>query len=179
MRNLLLVLLFLHVSVVHAQDSILHAKLKSHVDRFNLEDSETVVNHVPNANAYQWLADNIPLLDCPDTTIEKIYYYRWWAIRKHLKKTPDGFVFTEFITPVNHAGKYNTVSSGLGHHINELRWLRDTTYLNQYMDFWIHTVPSLPKNHLHNFSSWLQHAVYNRYLVDLNLSRVHSALGCA
>lgn len=176
MRNLLLVFLFLHVSVVHAQDSILFTKLKNHVDHFNLQDSETVVNHVSNDNAYQWLADNIPLLECPDTTIEKIYYYRWWAIRKHLKKTPDGFVFTEFITPVNHAGKYNTVSSALGHHINELRWLRDTTYLNQYMDFWIHTVPSLPKNHLHNFSSWLQHAVYNRYLVDLDISRIRSAL---
>jgi len=150
-------------------------KLKSHVEYFNSIDTELVVNHVSNKQAYAWLVANIPLFECPDTTIEKIYYYRWWAIRKHLKRTPDGYVFTEFITPVNHAGKYNTVSSGLGHHINELRWLRDPQYLNQYMDFWIHVVPTLPKNHLNNFSSWLQHAVYERYLVDRDTARLRYA----
>ncbi len=159
----------------NAQDKMLLPKLKSHVDYFNSIDTEQVVNHVSNKQAYAWMAANIPLLECPDTTIEKIYYYRWWAIRKHLKRTPDGYVFTEFITPVNHAGKYNTVSSGLGHHINELRWLRDPQYLNQYMDFWIHVVPTLPKNHLNNFSSWLQHAVYERYLVDLDTARLKFA----
>jgi hypothetical protein len=159
----------------NAQDKTLLPKLKSHVDYFNSIDTELVVNHVSNKQAYAWMAANIPLFECPDTTIEKIYYYRWWAIRKHLKRTPDGYVFTEFITPVNHAGKYNTVSSGLGHHINELRWLRDPQYLNQYMDFWIHVVPTLPKNHLNNFSSWLQHSVYERYLVDLDTSRLRFA----
>ena len=159
----------------NAQDKSLLPKLKSHVDYFNSIDTELVVNHVSNKQAYYWMADNIPLFECPDTTIEKIYYYRWWAIRKHMKRTPDGYVFTEFITPVNHAGKYNTISSGLGHHINELRWLRDPQYLNQYMDFWIHVVPTLSKNHLYNFSSWLQHSVYERYLVDLDTSRLRFA----
>ncbi len=159
----------------NAQDKTLLPKLKSHVDYFNSIDTEQVVNHVSNQQAYAWMAANIPLFECPDATIEKIYYYRWWAIRKHLKRTPDGYVFTEFITPVNHAGKYNTVSSGLGHHINELRWLRDPQYLNQYMDFWIHVVPTFPKNHLNNFSSWLQHAVYERYLVDMDTARLRFA----
>jgi hypothetical protein len=159
----------------NAQDKTLLPKLKSHVDYFNSIDTEIVVNHVSNKQAYAWMADNIPLFECPDTTIENIYYYRWWAIRKHLKRTLDGYVFTEFITPVNHAGKYNTVSSGLGHHINELRWLRDPQYLNQYMDFWIHVVPALPKNHLYNFSSWLQHSVYERYLVDQDTARLRFA----
>ena len=159
----------------NAQDKTLLPKLKSHVDYFNSIDTELVINHVSNRQAYAWMAANIPLFECPDTTIERIYYYRWWAIRKHLKRTPDGYVFTEFITPVNHAGKYNTVSSGLGHHINELRWLRDPQYLNQYMDFWIHVVPTLPKNHLNNFSSWLQHSVYERYLVDLDTARLRFA----
>ncbi len=159
----------------NAQDKTLLPKLKSHVDYFNSIDTEQVVNHVSNQQAYAWMSANIPLFECPDTTIEKIYYYRWWAIRKHLKRTPDGYVFTEFITPVNHAGKYNTVSSGLGHHINELRWLRDPQYLNQYMDFWIHVVPTFPKNHLNNFSSWLQHAVYERYLVDMDTARLRFA----
>ena len=149
-------------------DDLKTGKLKTYVSWFNVIDSEYVKNYVPNDNAYDWLSQNIPLFECPDTTLEKIYYYRWWALRKHLKETPDGFVFTEFITPVNHAGKHNTVSSGLGHHINELRWLHDEKYLTDYINFWLHVDPKTPKPHLRAFSSWLQHAVYNRYLVNLD-----------
>lgn len=141
-------------------------KLKKYVAYFNSIDSETVKNFVTNSQAYEWLSENIPLFECPDSIIENIYYYRWWAIRKHLKQTPDGFVFTEFITPVGHAGKYNTVSSALGHHISELRWLRNQKYLNNYINFWLYVDPKTPKPHLHAFSSWLQYAIYNRYLVN-------------
>jgi len=144
------------------------AKLKNYVSYFNATDSEYVKNYIPNEKAFDWLSQNIPLFECPDTTIEKIYYYRWWCIRKHLKHTPDGFVFTEFITQVNHAGKHNTVSSALGHHINELRWLRDQKYLDDYINFWLYVDPKTTKPHLRAFSSWLQYAVYNRYLVNLN-----------
>ena len=142
------------------------APLKKAVDYFNAIDTETVINHVPNAQTFAWLAKNAPLFECPDSIIQQTYYYRWWTFRKHLKETPDGFVFTEFITPVNHAGKHNTVSSGLGHHINEGRWLRDQKYIDQYIDFWLHVDPKTPKPHLRAFSSWLQHAVYERYLVN-------------
>ncbi len=151
-----------------AQQILSKDKLRQYVNYFNSTDTETVKNYITNDKAYDWLASNIPLFECPDTTIEKIYYYRWWAIRKHLKETPDGFVFTEFITPVNHAGKYNTVSSALGHHIYELRWLHNQEYLDDYINFWLYVDPKTPKPHLHAFSSWLQNAVYNRYLVNLD-----------
>ncbi|GAA4736273.1 MGH1-like glycoside hydrolase domain-containing protein [Flavisolibacter ginsenosidimutans] len=157
--------------VGHAQKknlSLNTGKLAHYVNYFNAVDSEYVKNYVPNDKALDWLSQNIPLFECPDTTIEKIYYYRWWTIRKHLKETPDGFVFTEFITPVNHAGKYNTVSSALGHHIYELRWLHNQTYLNDYVNFWLNVDPKTPKPHLHAFSSWLQYAIYKRYLVNLD-----------
>lgn len=142
------------------------ARLKSYVSYFNSIDTEAVKNYVPNKDAFDWLSKNIPLFDCPDTTLEKIYYYRWWSFRKHLEKTPDGYVFTEFITPMKHAGKYNTISSALGHHIYEGRWLHDPEYINDYINFWLHVDKKTPGPHLHNFSSWLQNAVYNRYLVN-------------
>ena len=153
-----------------AQELLSKEKLKQYVTYFNSIDTETVKNYVTNDKAYDWLSANIPLFECPDTTIERIYYYRWWAIRKHLKETPEGFVFTEFITPVNHAGKYNTVSSALGHHIYELRWLHTQQYLDDYINFWLYVDAKTPKPHLHAFSSWLQNAVYNRYLVNLDKS---------
>lgn len=130
-----------HCSFGYAQTSQQSAfttsKLKFYTDYFNSVDTETVVNYVPNAQAYQWLSQNIPLFECPDSVLERTYYYRWWALRKHLKKTPDGYVFTEFITPVGHAGKHNTVSSALGHHIYEGRWLRDQQYMKDYISFWL------------------------------------------
>lgn len=141
-------------------------KMKPWIDYFNATDSEYVKNYIPNDKAFEWLAANVPLFECPDTTIEKIYYYRWWALRKHLKQTPDGFVFTEFITPVNHAGKHNTVSSALGHHIYEARWLKDPRYLKEYINFWLYVDPKTPKPHLRAFSSWLQDAMYNLFLVN-------------
>lgn len=152
------------------------AKLQRYVGYFNAIDTETVKNYVPNSQAAAWLSQHVPLFECPDTTIEKIYYYRWWTFRKHLKQTPDGFVFTEFITPMNHAGKYNTISSALGHHIYEGRWLRDTQYINQYIRFWLYTDKQTPKPHLHAFSSWLQDAVYHYYLVNTDKSFVQKNL---
>lgn len=159
------------VTLCSAQNKVkdlLADKLNLYVNSFNAVDSEYAINYVPNDKAADWLSQNIPLFECPDTTLEKVYYYRWWAVRKHLKQTPEGFVFTEFITPMNHAGKYNTISSALGHHIYELRWLRNQRYLDDYINFWLQVDPQTPKPHLHAFSSWLQNAVYNRYLVNLD-----------
>ncbi|MBS7564884.1 glycoside hydrolase [Mucilaginibacter sp. Bleaf8] len=151
-------------------------KLNNYVSYFNRADTETVKNLVPNELAAEWMSKNVPVFECPDTTIEKTYYYRWWTFRKHLKQTPDGFVFTEFITPVKHAGIYNTVSSALGHHVYEGRWLRNPQYIQQYISFWLYTDAKQKKPHLHGFSSWVDDAVYNYYLVNLNQSFVQKVI---
>lgn len=129
-------------------------------------EPEDVKNYIPNEQATTWLTKNIPLFECPDSTFERTYYFRWWTFRKHLKQTPDGFVFTEFITPVGHAGKHNTISCALGHHIYEGRWLHDNQYIDQYTRFWFTGDKNQNKPRFHQFSSWLGDAVYNRYLVN-------------
>src|SRR6185437_6806553 len=139
-----------------SQKSILNtSKLQAYVSYFNSIDTEAVKNYVPNKDAFGWLAKNIPLFECPDTILQRMYYYRWWSFRKHLVKTPDGFIFTEFLTQIKHSGKYNTISSALGHHIYEGRWLHDPEYINDYINFWLHVDKKTPSPHLHNFSSWL------------------------
>ena len=65
-------------------------RLKYYVDYFNQNDEEICRNKIDNAHAYEWLAEEIPLLECPDKTIEETYYFRWWTYRKHLKETEDG-----------------------------------------------------------------------------------------
>lgn len=150
------------------QKSILGTeKLKKYVTYFNSIDTEAVKNHVPNAEAFTWLAVQAPLFECPDPVLEQNYYYRWWTYRKHLVKTPEGFIFTEFIEPVKHAGKYNSISCALGHHIYEGRWLKDNSYLKDYIKFWLyHADVGQTKQRFHQFSSWVDDAVYQNYLVQ-------------
>jgi hypothetical protein len=148
--------------------------LKKYVNYFNSIDTEAVKNYVPNAQAYDWLSSNIPLFECPDAVLEQNYYYRWWSYRKHLVKTPEGFIFTEFIEPVKHAGKYNSISCALGHHLYEGRWLKDNSYLQDYIRFWLyHADVGQTKQRFHQFSSWVDDAVYENNLVkpDLNFIR--------
>jgi len=139
---------------------------KHHVDYFNSMEEETVVNFVPNAGSWDWIKANVPLFECPDAALEQIYYYRWWTLRKHLKNTPDGFVFTEFLTKVGHSGKYNTISCALGHHICEARWLRNRRYLDEYIKFWYRRDREGRMGHLHSYSNWAADAIYNLYLVN-------------
>jgi len=140
--------------------------LAAYAADFNRADPEHVVNEISNAQAFDWLAANIPFFECPDEKLEQIYYYRWWSFRKHLKKTPHGYIFTEFITPVKHAGEFNSISCALGHHIYEGRWLRNPVYINQYIDFWLKYEQHQPGSKFHNFSNWLSDAVYHLYLVN-------------
>jgi hypothetical protein len=150
---------------------------KHYVDRFNGMVDEAVVNYIPNAGAWAWMKDNVPFFACPDKQVEEIYYYRWWAFRKHIKKTPAGFVITEFLKPVGHATEYNAISCALGHHIAEGRWLHDPQYLDAYIRFWLCSGANgglQPR--FHQFSGWAAAALYQRWLVDGNRSFLLSLL---
>ncbi|MGB6544357.1 MAG: glycosyl hydrolase family 65 protein [Candidatus Acidiferrales bacterium] len=143
------------------------ADFRYHIDYFNAMAPEEVVSYVPNAAAWDWMQANIPFFACPDGDVEQIYYYRWWAYRKHIEKTPVGFIITEFLKPVKHAGEYNALSCAFGHHVAEGRWLHDPQYIDQHINFWLHSGPNgglHPK--LHQFSGWTSAAVYDRWLVN-------------
>ncbi len=140
--------------------------LAHHVKHFNTMESETLVNYIPNSNAWTWLEKNIPLFDCPDRDVEEIYYFRWWSFRKHIQQTPKGYVITEFLPPVSHAGEFNTISCAAGFHLAEGRWLRDDRYLNDYTKFWLRGDKGKPAKKFHNFSTWFAAAAWDRFLVN-------------
>lgn len=135
------------------------------VERFNRMEDEPVVNAIPNAGAWSWLERNAPRFECPDPAVQEIACYRWWTYRKHLKSTPQGFVVTEFLAPVRHAGVENTVSCAFGHHLAEGRWLRDRRPLDDYARFWFRGSAGKPQPHFHRSSSWAAAALYDRFLV--------------
>jgi hypothetical protein len=139
---------------------------KYHVDFFNTMEPENIVNHVSNQQSWVWMTANIPFFECPDKSFEQIYYFRWWTFRKHVKKTPDGFVFTEFLDKVSHSGKYNTISCALGHHIYEGTWLHDKRYIDEYARFWYMGHDNDLQPHFHRYSNWGTWALYRRSLVN-------------
>ena len=68
-----------------AEDALFSpADIARHVGKFNAMEPETVVNAVPNAQAQEWLERNVPRFGCPDPKVEETYWFRWWALRKHL-----------------------------------------------------------------------------------------------
>lgn len=140
---------------------------EQYVAKFNSLDSAPGTFFIPNEAAAEWMASNVPLFTCPDAELEETYYFRWWTFRKHIRQTPHGIVLTEFLTPVRHAGQYNTISCAFGHHLAEGAWLRDRQPLDEYARFWFHSGPDGgPAPHFHKFSSWAAAALYNRYLVN-------------
>ena len=143
------------------QPLVLKAEAFRHyVEEFNKNDKELYQGNFPNAAAWDFLKDNIPLLDCPDEDIQTTYYFRWWTYRKHIKKTPAGFIVDEFLPNVGWAGKYNTINCAAGHHIYEGRWLRDPQYLDDYSRFWFRGGGE-PRR----YSFWAADAIWARYCV--------------
>jgi hypothetical protein len=142
------------------------AAFSPYIEHFNAMEDENVTNFVSNAQSWDWLQQNIPLFECPDREVEEMYYFRWWSFRKHLVQTTNGFVITEFLTPVRHAGVFNTISCAAGFHLAEGRWLRDQQYLDDYIRFWFRGNGGKPQPHFHKFSSWFAAAACDRYLVN-------------
>lgn len=137
-----------------------------YVNDFNKMEGENIVNEISNAESWDWMKENIPFFECPDKTMEQIYYFRWWTFRKHLKKTPEGYVVTEFLDDVSHSGKYNTISCAVGHHIYEGTWLRNSQWIDDYARFWYIGHNGGMQPHFHKYSNWAAAALYRRYLVN-------------
>ena len=117
----------------------LHTKLFDYVSEFNKNDEEIHASDINNAQAPDFLWNEIPLIDLPDKTIERTYYFRWWTFRKHIRNTPLGYIITEFQPAVEWSGLYNSINCALPFHLREGRWLKNgRKYLRDYALFFLH-----------------------------------------
>lgn len=140
-------------------------KLLAYAEAFNARDEESTETSVPNRGAAQWLSERIPRMECPDEDIERTYYFRWWTYRKHVRKTPEGHVITEFLPKVPWSGKYNAISCAAGHHLYEGRWLRNTDPLADYARFWYRGGGAL-----HDYTNWIPDGIYRLCLTTGDFS---------
>ena len=142
------------------------AGYKHYVDYFNKMEDENIKQAIPNDSAWQWMQRNIPLFECPQQNFEEMFYYRWWTIRKHIKKTDQGYVFTEFLIQRSYADKYNLIAAAIGHHAYESRWFHEKKYMDDNLHIWYRGLEGKPMKKLRAYSSWNMDAIYNRYLVN-------------
>ena len=133
---------------------------------FNTMEDENIVTTIPNIASSEWMRHNIPLFDCPQENFREMYYYRWWTLRKHIKRTPAGYGMTEFLVDRSYADRYNLIACAIGHHIMESRWLRDTTYLHQILHTWYYGNDGQAMTKMNKFSSWNPTAVYEMWKVQ-------------
>lgn len=110
---------------------------KDYFDKFNANDEEIYETFIDNAHAAEFLLENAPRLYCPDSVIEETFAFRTWTLRKHFKKTEDGFVLTEFLPNVPWASTHNTICAPLCHHLNESRWFKNSAVLLDYISLFL------------------------------------------
>ena len=137
-----------------------------YVDYFNTMEDEHFVTTIPNAQSSEWMRKNIPLFDCPQENFQEMYYYRWWTLRKHIKRTPVGYGMTEFMIERSYADRYNLIACAIGHHVMETRWLRDTTYLHQILRTWYFGNDGQAMSKMNKFSSWNPAAIFEAWKVS-------------
>lgn len=153
-----------------------NAKIDGYINHFNTMEDENIVQAIPNSQSLAWVKDNVPYFECSDPFIEEIYWFRWWSLRKHIEDTPVGYAMTEFLVNRNYADKWKLISSGVGHHILESRWIRNPKYLDQIINTWYHGNEGQPMAKLTAYSSWIPYALWQRYLVDGSKDRMTALL---
>jgi hypothetical protein len=127
-----------------------------------VQDEKEMLGDAPPL-PWDWFVANIPWLDVPGREMEETYYFRWYAFQKHIERTPDGFLISEFLDNVPWAGKFNAIDAAAGHQIREARWLRDSSYVDDYAKFWFG-----PNGEPRRYSFWAADSVYQIYLATGN-----------
>lgn len=150
-------------------------QLSAQSDEFNRYKNRPASDGPYNeTNNKDFLLANIPLFISSDSTISKVYNYRWWMISKHLKEYADPYdhkkywVITEFFGVKPWASLSGAITCPAGHQFYDVRWLRDPKYVKSYADYFIRGSASklnqrengnfltyLSRPESHHFSSWM------------------------
>ena len=124
----------------------------------------------------QWYKDNIPFVDTPDANINGVYYYRWSTNKRALRYTTAGagYVATEYDNPTWYAGdtSYSALPDAAGYHILDGRWLRNRTYIDDYINYWTRGAGAATRT----YSEWIASAAYQRYLVTGDATQLKANL---
>jgi hypothetical protein len=130
-----------------------------------------------------WYEANIPFLSVPDQTLQSVYYYRWRVWKEHLEETQPGTgqILTEFLNGVGYSAPFNGIDAAAGHQIMEGRWVRDESYDDSDLQYWLEG-PGLESQSqdpyasdwADEYSNWLVYAAWEQALVTGDISSLEA-----
>ena len=119
-------------------------------------------------DTWPWMQREIPWFDSSDKQFEEMYYFRWYAWKKHLVQTAHGYLITEWL-PKPDLADYGALPDAAPFHIAEARWLREPAIAEDDARYWFS-----PAVDSHKYSDDLAATVR-----DLTLANGDSALGAS
>lgn len=130
-------------------------KIIGHTDDIHENESETLTQK-------EWLQENIPYISTPDALLDKVYYYRWKNLLACLAKRKESGKY-EYCEASPGSGYHRYIDCAQGAHVRDARWVRNTKYLNDYIDV-------TPINV--DYWNYLLDSVYQKYLLDGDLENL-------
>ena len=122
-----------------ADPTVLHPADYSHyIDTFRLQEREAtgkLYEGEDGEDTFTWMQRNIPFFESSDKAFEEMYYFRWYAWKKHLVHTPSGYLITEWL-PKPDMPDFWVLPDAAPFHIAEARWLRTPAIAEDYARYW-------------------------------------------
>jgi hypothetical protein len=119
--------------------AVLHpADYAHYIDTFHQQEREAtgkLYEGEDGQNSFTWMQQNIPFFDSSDKAFEEMYYFRWYAWKKHLVHTPNGYLITEWLPKPNLAD-FGALPDAAPFHIAEARWLRTPAIAEDDARYW-------------------------------------------
>jgi hypothetical protein len=121
------------------------ADYRHYVTTFRAQEIEATGKEYPGESgedSWTWMQREIPLFDSSDKAFEEMYYFRWYAWKKHLVETPHGYIITEWLPklefpePGKEDGSFGALPDAAPFHIAEARWLRDPKIAEDDARYW-------------------------------------------
>jgi hypothetical protein len=102
-----------------------------------LYNGEPAAAGQPPESAWPWMEREIPWFDSSDKSFEEMYYFRWYAWKKHLVHTPAGYIITEWLPkPDFKDGSFGALPDAVPFHLGEARWLHDRSIAEDDARYW-------------------------------------------
>jgi hypothetical protein len=158
---------------MEAQVVLKPASYRHYVDTFHAQEREAtgkVYEGESGEDSWAWMQREIPWFDASDKSFEEMYYFRWYAWKKHLVKTPKGYVITEWLPkPEMQDGSLGALPDAAGFHIGEAQWLREKAIAEDDARYWLS--PGVDSHKYSDAMAWT--------VRELTMVRGDAALGTA
>ncbi|MEW6125704.1 MAG: trehalase family glycosidase [Acidobacteriota bacterium] len=123
----------------------------------------------------QWFADSVPEFNCSDEAIKKMYYYRWYLVKKcsiNTRKFVSNHPYRDRVIYEGVAGRWFTKVIGLPLplQIMEARWLNDKSLANGQARV------AITKDDFFDYLNWTPFAIWQLHLVAPNPELIKEAL---